>query len=177
MCNTQEVWTICRIFKRNVSHRKYTPSDWRQSSTKRHNNNKNITYSNSYMDQTSSSSPSTMHMHSHHHQNPQYISFESPLIHHQFDKKPGFDNQAFAINDRMINSDQLVMLEQQTMRSAISQPNPTAGFSSSPSFLSDQRYNYGNNNNDRMLIDSYDQNNWDELKSVVDFALNNPSLM
>ena len=39
----QEIWTVCRIFKRNLSHRKYTP-DWREFefsrefelSTKRH---------------------------------------------------------------------------------------------------------------------------------------------
>ncbi|XP_040985744.1 transcription factor JUNGBRUNNEN 1-like isoform X2 [Juglans microcarpa x Juglans regia] len=30
-----EIWTLCRIFERNVSHRKYTP-DWRALSAKRH---------------------------------------------------------------------------------------------------------------------------------------------
>lgn len=30
----QEVWTLCRIFKRNVSYRKYAP-DWRELSAKR----------------------------------------------------------------------------------------------------------------------------------------------
>ena len=30
----QEIWTLCRIFKRNVSYRKSTP-DWRETSAKR----------------------------------------------------------------------------------------------------------------------------------------------
>ncbi|XP_058071985.1 transcription factor JUNGBRUNNEN 1-like [Magnolia sinica] len=36
--NTQEaeVWTICRIFQRTVSYRKYTPSDWIGPSIKQH---------------------------------------------------------------------------------------------------------------------------------------------
>lgn len=31
----QEIWTLCRIFKRNVSHRRYT-AEWREVSTKKH---------------------------------------------------------------------------------------------------------------------------------------------
>ncbi|KAJ7948922.1 Transcription factor JUNGBRUNNEN 1 [Quillaja saponaria] len=36
-----EIWTLCRIFKRNVSHKKYTP-DWRELSSKHHSVDKSI---------------------------------------------------------------------------------------------------------------------------------------
>lgn len=34
--NLQEIWTLCRIFKRNVSYKKYIPG-WRDSSSSRQN--------------------------------------------------------------------------------------------------------------------------------------------
>ncbi|GAV64117.1 NAM domain-containing protein [Cephalotus follicularis] len=63
-----EVWTICRIFKRNTSHRKYTP-DWRELAAKR---------------QPNDTSSKTCSMESNNRE--AYIDFGAAL--HRDDKKP-----------------------------------------------------------------------------------------
>ncbi|CAK7355479.1 unnamed protein product, partial [Dovyalis caffra] len=68
-----EVWTLCRIFKRNVSYRKYTP-DWRQLSTKRQQ--PPIDTSSKICSQVESN-----------YTQESYMSFGAPLIQH-YDIKP-----------------------------------------------------------------------------------------
>ncbi|KAJ6353459.1 hypothetical protein OIU76_002474 [Salix suchowensis] len=68
-----EVWTLCRIFKRNVSYRKYTP-DLKQLSTKRQQ--PPIDTSSKKFCQVESS-----------YTQESYVSFGAPLIQH-YDNKP-----------------------------------------------------------------------------------------
>lgn len=124
----QEVWTICRIFKRSVSHRKYTP-DWREIASNR----------------TSTATPSpqiicSMGLGSNIHET--YIAFGSPLV-QSCDEKPGFSG----MNGRnQWHAEQLSIAQPSSMASSSS-------FSSCPE------------NND-----FFTRANWDELKSVVEFA-------
>ncbi|XP_007022218.2 PREDICTED: transcription factor JUNGBRUNNEN 1 isoform X2 [Theobroma cacao] len=121
-----EVWTICRIFKRNSSQRKYTP-DWREVAAKRPS--------------TSTPSSQTCSVESNSHETT-YISFGSEVVQH-YDEKPVVNH----INGRsQWHADQL---------STIAQPSSMA---SSSSFS-----NCPEN-------DFFTHANWDELKSVVDFA-------
>lgn len=123
-----EVWTICRIFKRSVSHRKYTP-DWREIASNR----------------TSTATPSpqiicSMGLGSNIHET--CIAFGSPLV-QSCDEKPGFSG----MNGRnQWHAEQLSIAQPSSMASSSS-------FSSCPE------------NND-----FFTRANWDELKSVVEFA-------
>ncbi|XP_022718086.1 transcription factor JUNGBRUNNEN 1-like [Durio zibethinus] len=127
-----EVWTICRIFKRNVSHRKYS-ADWREVPAKRPS--------------TATPSSQTCSVESNNHEN--YITFGSPNV-QNYDQKP-FVNP---INGRsQWHGEQL---------SSIAQPSSMA---SSSSFS-----NCPDN-------DFFTHANWDELKSVVDFAYLDPFFM
>ncbi|KAJ4824223.1 Transcription factor JUNGBRUNNEN 1 [Turnera subulata] len=75
-----EVWTLCRIFKRNMSYRKYTP-DWRELSTKRQQP-ATETISKSWSNVMDSNSTTT-----HHHHQEHYISLSAPLIQFNDSKK------------------------------------------------------------------------------------------
>ncbi|XVF18301.1 hypothetical protein REPUB_Repub11eG0009500 [Reevesia pubescens] len=66
-----EVWTICRIFKRNVTLRKYTP-DWRELAAKRSS--------------TAIPSSQTCSMESNSHEN--FITFGSSINVENYDEKP-----------------------------------------------------------------------------------------
>ena len=128
----QEVWTICRIFKRNVSHRKYTP-DWREIAATRPS--------------TGTPNSQTCSVESNSHEN--YINFGSPIV-QNYDEKPTVNH---------INGRKQWHAEQW---SSIAQPSQMA---SSSSFS-----NCPENN------DFFTHANWDELKSVAEFALD-PFLM
>ncbi|KAL6538524.1 hypothetical protein OROGR_012512 [Orobanche gracilis] len=75
-----EVWTLCRIIKRNVSYRKHLP-DWRDSTAK-----------SIIINPTSDSSSKTCSIDSSHHntQNSYNINFDPPFV--QAENKPFFDH-------------------------------------------------------------------------------------
>ncbi|KAK8579334.1 hypothetical protein V6N12_069660 [Hibiscus sabdariffa] len=113
-----EVWTICRIFKRNASQRKYTP-DWREIAANRSS--------------TATPSARIQSVGSNIHEN--YIAFGS---------KPVFEGN---INGRnQWHAEQLRLAQVSSMASASSFPTRPE-------------------NND-----FFTHANWDELKSVVEFA-------
>ncbi|KAK8647757.1 hypothetical protein V6N13_121484 [Hibiscus sabdariffa] len=126
-----EVWTICRIFKRNASQRKYTP-DWREIAAKRSS--------------TATASAQICGMGSNIHEN--YIAFGSPVV-RNCDEKPVFG----AINGRnQWHAEQLSLAQASSMALPSSYPNCPE-------------------NND-----FFTHANWDELKSVVEFAFDPFSL-
>ncbi|EEF48801.1 transcription factor JUNGBRUNNEN 1 [Ricinus communis] len=87
-----EVWTLCRIFKRNVSHRKYT-ADWRELSTKHQ--------------PAIDTSSKTCSVDSNSREN--YLSFGDPAIQYS-EKKPVFNH----VNERkqFYHADQLSSIVQ-----------------------------------------------------------------
>ncbi|KAJ8751974.1 hypothetical protein K2173_000720 [Erythroxylum novogranatense] len=128
-----EIWTLCRIFKRNVSYRKYT-SDWRQLSTRRN--------------QAPDTSSKTCSMDSSSREN--YVCFSTPFI-QQSEKKPVVNH----LNEwKQFHANQLSPSTHQ-------QPLPVASTSSISSPYGSDFINYGD---------------WDELRSVVEFAFA-PSLL
>ncbi len=129
---SQEVWTLCRIFKRNVSHRKYTP-DWREISNKRQPVAIDISSKTCSVDSNSREN---------------YLSFGAPHIQYS-DKKPVINH----VNERkQLHADQL---------SSITQPPSMASSSNISSPYENEVFAYGD---------------WDELRSVVEFAFG-PSLL
>ncbi|GMJ05387.1 hypothetical protein like AT3G12910 [Hibiscus trionum] len=133
-----EVWTICRIFKRNSSLKKYRP-DWRQLAAKKA----------SIATQISSQ---TCSMESNSHGN--YISFGSPMVgDYCNDEKP----KPSVHENHMINGRSQWHNNIADRMSAVAQiPSSMASFSSF---------------SDRPENDFFTDANWDELKSVVEFAL------
>ncbi|KAL4272873.1 hypothetical protein GQ457_13G005280 [Hibiscus cannabinus] len=131
-----EVWTLCRIFKRNSSLKKFRP-DWRQQAAK------NASIATLMSSQTCS-------VESNSHGN--YISFGSPMVelehYHTDDKSSMHVNHVFNGRSQWQISDK--------MSAATQIPSSMA---SSSSFS-----NYPEN-------DFFTDVNWDELKSVVEFAL------
>ncbi|XWS10270.1 hypothetical protein CRYUN_Cryun39dG0061200 [Craigia yunnanensis] len=129
-----EVWTICRIFKRNLSHRRYTP-DWREIAAKR-NSNTNTTSSQTCSVESNNDEEN-------------YISFGAPILQHYDDEKQVVDQ----INGRSqywhVAADQL---------STIAQPAQPPLIAPSSSFSNPEN-------------DFFTYANWDELRSVVEFAL------
>nr|ALC79070.1 NAC transcription factors 93 [Manihot esculenta] len=128
-----EVWTLCRIFKRNVSHRKYT-SDWRELSNKR-------------QPAAIDTSSKTCSVDSNSREN--YLSFGAPHIQYS-DKKPVLNH----VNERkQLHAEQL---------SSITKPASSMATSSNiQSPYWNEAFTYGD---------------WDELRSVVEFALGSPFL-
>ncbi|XVF79359.1 hypothetical protein PTKIN_Ptkin14bG0215600 [Pterospermum kingtungense] len=96
-----EVWTICRIFKRNVSHRKYT-ADWRELAAKRPS--------------TGTPSSQTCSVESDTHEN--YITFSSPIV-QNYNEKPVVDH----VNGR-------ILWHPEQWSSSIAQPSSMASSSS-----------------------------------------------
>ncbi|KAG6767134.1 hypothetical protein POTOM_028313 [Populus tomentosa] len=90
-----EVWTLCRIFKRNVSYRKYTP-DWRQLSTK------------CQQPPIDTSSKICSPVESNYKQE-SYVSFGAPLIQHYDNKPPAASH---AIERKPLHLDQLSHITQ-----------------------------------------------------------------
>lgn len=140
----QEVWTICRVFKRNVSSRKYT--NWKEQSSARRQSSvtelpsATITYSTESNNQEEA-----------------YISFENPGIHRHTDNlKPTAVHQINEIS-------QFSSVEQ---LSGNIPSNPYESMASSSSLP------HANGNDFHEL---FTQENWDELRSVVEFALECPN--
>ncbi|KAJ0043292.1 hypothetical protein Pint_17721 [Pistacia integerrima] len=138
-----EVWTICRIFKRNVSYRKLTP-DWKESSSsaKRHS---------ALMESTSK--PYALDSNN---QQESYISFEAPIV-HQTNKpmKPlMIDDHLNEIRNQQLASEHLSSTNNYTIA------NSPISMAWSSSFQNP----YGNHH------DFLTYENWDELRQVVEFA-------
>ncbi|XVF79360.1 hypothetical protein PTKIN_Ptkin14bG0215700 [Pterospermum kingtungense] len=131
-----EVWTICRIFKRNVSLRKYT-ADWREIAAKRNSISNTITSQTSFSLESNDDEKN-------------YISFGDPIRQHYDDEKQAVDE----INGRSqywhVAADEL----SSTIAQVPAQPPLIAPSSSFP-----------NPEND-----FFTYANWDELRSVVEFA-------
>lgn len=143
---SQEVWTLCRIFKRNVSHRKYTP-DWRELSNKRQ---QQTTTSAKKID----TSPNTCSVDSNTTRE-NYISFTTDQIIQFTEMKPLVNNH------RVINERKLQLHSEQLNMNITHHQFPSMAASSysniSSPFDDDELFSY-----------NYD---WDELRSVVEFAL------
>ncbi|GLU17992.1 hypothetical protein SLE2022_343160 [Rubroshorea leprosula] len=156
-----EVWTICRIFKRNSSQRKlFIPVQSRENA-KRH--------STDHHHQTSSSKACGMESNN----KESYISFGAPaaidIHHHHFhDQKPVVNHS------NIINNEGGSMQWQQGEQcmSIVTHGHQLVStmVSTSPSSFSD--FPEGNINYDQLFT----YGNWDELRSVVEFSMD-PSLL
>ncbi|KDP25107.1 hypothetical protein JCGZ_22642 [Jatropha curcas] len=134
-----EVWTLCRIFKRNVSHRKYTP-DWRELSNKRQAAN--------------DTSSKTCSANSNSREN--YLSFGAPDIIQYSEKKPVFNER------KQFHVDQVSSIPHfHHQQQHYHQPPSMASSSTVSSSYENELFTYGD---------------WDELRSVVEFAFD-PSLL
>ncbi|KAF3438270.1 hypothetical protein FNV43_RR21031 [Rhamnella rubrinervis] len=161
-----EIWTLCRIFKRSMSYRKYTP-DWRELSSKRQpmdtissNINKKCTNNIDVIDQYSSSSNNIRES---------YIDFTAPMTmtFHE-EKKPAVNHHHHHnhIGNSIISStaDQLQVEQLSSSSMAATYPSmtTTASFSSlSYQDIENELFAYGD---------------WDELRSVVDQFVVGPVL-
>lgn len=151
----QEVWTLCRIFKRNVANRKYTP-DWRELATKRthHPVDTNHVSIKPYTSQCNNNREA-------------FINFSAPITHHQYHHYFINDDQKPIINHMMITHANPLHAHQ------IITPLPQQSPSVIPSCSNTS--NQDDSSNDDQLL-SY--GNWDELRPVVEFALDHhPSLV
>ncbi|KAK7324346.1 hypothetical protein VNO77_27879 [Canavalia gladiata] len=133
-----EIWTLCRIFKRNVSQRKHTP-DMRQLTAKRHSiHDKNTRLSNVEFNSNIEEA---------------YINFGG---HFHNEQKPVIN---YTNSDQIRNPFHVGQLSSQVAQ----QPQLSAPSS-----------NMWNNNSP--MNDFFTFDNWDELGSVVKFAVDSPSL-
>ncbi|XVE63231.1 hypothetical protein DITRI_Ditri07aG0003200 [Diplodiscus trichospermus] len=112
-----EVWTICRIFKRTASHRKYTP-DWRELAAKRPSNGKPSSQSCNAESDSS-------------HEN--YITFGSEIV-QNYDTKP--------VVNHMINASRSHGHAEQV--SSIAQPSSMASSSSFSNFPENDFFTHAN---------------------------------
>lgn len=154
-----EVWTICRIFKRSFSQRKlFIPNQTREIE-KKHSINPHQASSNKAYSMESSNGEN-------------YISFGLPAT---IDGYNQFDDQKSVVNynHNNINGRSVQWHGDHTMSSSVTdhhlQPVSTVG-SSCSTFSSDNRHQ------DQGEIINYENffqygNCWDELRSVVEFAL------
>ncbi|KAK9275655.1 hypothetical protein L1049_022922 [Liquidambar formosana] len=130
-CTTQEaeVWTVCRIFKRDPSHKKYTPN-WREILAKR--------------DSTASSSSISCSMESDNREGG-YISFAAPVVCQKEKKPPIVGHMGERTNQFAVENSSPVITQPPLMATSSSVLNGDVN-----EFL------------------TYE--NWDELRSVVEFA-------
>ncbi|XP_028799576.1 transcription factor JUNGBRUNNEN 1-like isoform X1 [Neltuma alba] len=178
-----EIWTLCRIFKRNVPPRKHM-TDWRssqQAGTKRQ-------YSSSVDKNTSRLITSTVDISDHtnfydNNSKEAYINFGgsnynhhhyySQQVNHHHELKPAVFNNTNIIDQRNSNNHHpFMMMNSQTASAAAQQPQLITA--SSPSSSSNLWIN--NNPSAAAANDFLKYENWDELGSVVKFALDS-SLM
>ena len=130
----QEIWTLCRIFKRNASHKKFTP-DLRQGAAKRQSTGKSTTSISTMEDSNNTNS---------------YISFgENNFGNHHNEQKP-------LINYTNDHRNQFHV--DQWMTSSVAQPQLVAPASSL--WITDSAAD-----------DLFMHENWDELGSIVNFAI------
>ncbi|KAI4323185.1 hypothetical protein L6164_022812 [Bauhinia variegata] len=137
-----EIWTLCRIFKRNVTQRKYG-QDWRQiTGVKRHANVDKITRTSSVESNTQEA----------------YISFSSPS---RYVHQHNYNEQNPVINYTNVNDQRNQFHAGQLISSSpVGQPQMLSASNTASSFLM-------NSVSDDFF--KFDQN-WDELASVVKFA-------
>ncbi|XP_065858962.1 transcription factor JUNGBRUNNEN 1 [Euphorbia lathyris] len=141
-----EVWTLCRIFKRNVSHRKYTP-DWREISNKRQQQQTVTATATTVNMDTSSNTTCSVDSNI---TRENYLNFGNPttMIHQYSDNKP------------LLN--QMVIMNQKKVQLQFQQQEQLPSMAASSSNISSP---YGNE------FFTYNGDDWDELRSVVEFAL------
>lgn len=133
-----EIWTLCRIFKRNVSQRKHIP-DMKYLSAKRHHSNDMGTRKSTVESNTNQES---------------YINFGSNLGNYQNEKSVinyRYSNQRNQFHVSQLNSP----VAQQPQLTA-----PSSNFWTNPAVTNE----------------FFTFENWDELGSVVKFAIDSPSL-
>lgn len=131
------MWTLCRIFKRNVSSRKYTP-DWRELANGKRVKPQQSNYQEAYInfgDNESSSSTNVINV---------------------MEGKGNYDRSVFQLHQTTPHQHQ-----QQQQQQPI--PMDTTHVDSLPHF-----------SNDNIHHETYE--NWDELRSVVEFAFPPSSL-
>ncbi|CAN1157942.1 Transcription factor JUNGBRUNNEN 1 [Linum perenne] len=178
-----EVWTICRIFKRSSSNRKYTP-DWRELSTSKRPltnpllttittttstsakcSNATLEYNNYY--NTYNSSGTTTHQH--------FIDFTAPHV-QSFDTKPALvmahvaasrDDQSLATTTMMNIPTIAAPALPPSQHMELVVPQSSSSMASSSNISSP----YGN---DHQFLTYGDL---DELRSVVEFAFDPSSFL
>ncbi|KAF5730825.1 transcription factor JUNGBRUNNEN 1 [Tripterygium wilfordii] len=159
-----EVWTLCRIFKRNLTHRKYT-SDWRELSTKRSPINRSsktttTTTCNSSSINVESTFSNTREC---------YLSFGTPLLLQQ-----DHDQKSAVIFDHDITSATARRNAANPLSSSINaahQAPPYMASSSSNNIWNNNPYHEDMNNVD---LFSYGEVDVEELRSVMEFACSHP---
>ncbi|MED6138584.1 hypothetical protein PIB30_075619 [Stylosanthes scabra] len=162
-----EIWTLCRIFKRNVSQRKHT-ADLR-----------------SHLVATNNKHKKTLHVQSnnHHHHQPQesYINFGATIIghhHYQNEQKPVINYTALCNNN---NNDQTQRNNNNHHHHHHLNYHPSSVVATTTTVAQQQQQMMAPTSN--MWINPSAMNdffgfddNWDELGSVVKFAVDSPSL-
>ncbi|XP_071693694.1 transcription factor JUNGBRUNNEN 1-like [Rutidosis leptorrhynchoides] len=136
-----EVWTLCRIIKRNACHKKTLP-DWRESSAKR----------NHTVEKTSKT---CSELNSHDHDTKSYISFQAPIINEKntlcYQQQHNYDS----LTNGMNYPSGITRIS--TSISGVSDQAPSVSASSS-SF------------SDRDMEEMMKHGDWDDLRSFVEFA-------
>ncbi|XP_062017023.1 transcription factor JUNGBRUNNEN 1 [Rosa rugosa] len=139
-----EIWTLCRIFKRSVSHRKYTP-DWRELSAKQSSSKKcNAT------DQDRHQEPTNINRES-------YINFGASTICYE-EKKPNVLNHTNYNNGSNSNQTLQNVGQFSSGMTTATHPCNMDSFTSSYSYADIENHDFFNDN-------------WEEFKSVVQLAL------
>ncbi|XP_050370424.1 transcription factor JUNGBRUNNEN 1 [Argentina anserina] len=146
-----EIWTLCRIFKRNVSHKKYTP-DWRDLSAKQSSSKKCNMITNEDRNQESTNIDGEA-----------YINFGDSTICYE-EKKPTILNHT-KYNNIGSNDDQTLQNADMFSCGTTTVPHPynLDSFTSSNSYADIENPDFFNDN-------------WEEFRSVIQFALD-PSFM
>ncbi|OVA14946.1 NAC domain [Macleaya cordata] len=158
-----EIWTLCRIFKRNVvSYKKYPPPpDCRETITSSSSMKQNSSSSTSY----SSSPQQSFSLESENREKyNKYCSVGASMvdIHQQNGKRSPVDIVNSHINGRNMNTLSPEQLSCITHQQA-------------PKFL--QPNSFQNLNGNDYFFRSSDGNNWDELGSVVEFMMSDQALL
>ncbi|XP_061342827.1 transcription factor JUNGBRUNNEN 1-like isoform X2 [Gastrolobium bilobum] len=137
VCTLQEVWTLCRIFKRIPSYKKYTPNLKDSEPVTKPNPTNSSTSKTCSLESDNSKS---------------YLTFTDSAVIHQIERKPVI-GQVDERNNHLF---------QGQLGNVAAQPPTTLSYSS---------FNWNQNVND----DAFANENWDDLRSVVQFANIDPS--
>ncbi|GMN56534.1 hypothetical protein TIFTF001_025651 [Ficus carica] len=152
-----EIWTLCRIFKRNMSYRKYTP-DWRELSTNKRQPTDTISSK-----KCNSLESNNNNIIINREANYNYIDFSAPAMHYRdqlVEKKP-------VLNHTITNGSQL-------------HDGPQLSSTASHNLADNVPHSMDAISNFSPYSDENDQffthTSWDELSAVVELALD-PALM
>ncbi|KAH7528154.1 transcription factor JUNGBRUNNEN 1 [Ziziphus jujuba] len=157
-----EIWTLCRIFKRNMSYRKYTP-DWRELSAKRQPMDALITSKKCNMNDD---------QYSNRNNGESYIDFSAPIIYHE-DKKPVILNHHhhhINVGNGITNNNN----NQLHVGQALSSSMAAATQYHHPSYLNSLSSFSSYEDIENELFMHAD---WDELRSAVDQFVVGPTLL